>query len=403
MNKSDFYSIVGRDDVSLAVRAAATPAFLYFGQVLRKRHADLIRCLPPSFNVYYAVKANPNPSVLRELASMGVGADVASSGELDLVLAQGIRADRIEFSGPGKTEGEVAAAIKHGVSSINAESLAELETLARASVQLGIQARVGVRINPGVGPSEAGLKMGGSTQFGIPVGQLEEALRFVRAHREMLCFTGLHVHAGSQLLSSAAIAGNFQTILDLAMRIIDLGILPLRKVNFGGGWGIVYFPHQTPLDLADLTARLAHLFSERICARLKGTRCIVEPGRFLVGECGIYVTTVLYKKPGAQREFLIVDGGMHQHYLLAGGMGQVIRRNFEMDAYAALCSEQADSAVYDVAGCLCTPQDVLATDYRSEQTLCSGDRLVFFNSGAYGRTASPVEFLGHHPPAEVML
>ena len=115
------------------------------------------------------------------------------------------------------------------------------------------------------------------------------------------------------------------------------------------------------------------------------------------------MTRVLYRKPGARRPFLIVDGGMHQNYLLAGGMGQVIRRNFEMDV-AALDSESAGSAsAYDIAGCLCTPQDVLASDYRCERPIHVGDRIVFFNSGAYGVTASPVNFLGHEPPAEIVV
>jgi diaminopimelate decarboxylase len=403
VNRSEFCSIVGRDDFERAVRAAATPAFLYFARVVRKRHADLVGCLPASFHVYYAVKANPNPFLLRELSSMGVGADVASTGELNAAVANGISPDRIEFSGPGKSAREIADAIRLGVSSINAESLPELESIARASSQGGIRARAGVRINPGVSPTEAGLQMAGATQFGIPICQLEEALQFIRANPDTIEFTGLHVHAGSQLLSSAAVAQNFRSILDLAMRIVDLGILPLRKINFGGGWGVTYFPHQTPVDLADLSVGLADVFTQKAYAELRDVRHIVEPGRFLVGECGLYVTSVVYRKPGARREFLIVDGGMHQHYLLAGGMGQVIRRNFEMDVVPADAGPRSSERAYDVAGCLCTPQDVLASDFHSDREVHVGDRIVFFNSGAYGVTASPVHFLGHQPPSEMIV
>jgi diaminopimelate decarboxylase len=278
VNRSEFCSIVGRDDFERAVRAAATPAFLYFARVVRKRHADLVGCLPASFHVYYAVKANPNPFLLRELSSMGVGADVASTGELNAAVANGISPDRIEFSGPGKSAREIADAIRLGVSSINAESLPELESIARASSQGGIRARAGVRINPGVSPTEAGLQMAGATQFGIPICQLEEALQFIRANPDTIEFTGLHVHAGSQLLSSAAVAQNFRSILDLAMRIVDLGILPLRKINFGGGWGVTYFPHQTPVDLADLSVGLADVFTQKAYAELRDVRHIVEPG-----------------------------------------------------------------------------------------------------------------------------
>ena len=402
MKASEFKSIVGRDVIERAVRSAATPAFLYFVRMVRKRYADLVSCLPPSFRVYYAVKANPNPLLLREMATLGLGADVASVGELDAAVAQGIPSDRIEFSGPGKTAHEIAEAIRRGVSSMNAESLAELENVVRASTTLAAQANVGLRVNSGVAPSEAGLKMTGGTQFGIPIAQMEEALRFIRDNPDTLRFTGLHVHAGSQLLSSAAIADNFRNILDLALRTLDLGILPLKKVNFGGGWGVAYFPHQASLDLVDLSLRLQDLFNQPVYSGLRAVRHILEPGRFLVGESGVYVTSVLYRKPGARREFLIVDGGMHQHYMLAGGMGQVIRRNFEMEVVPASPDRSNADAAYDVAGCLCTPQDLLASDFRCGHQVGVGDRLVFYNSGAYGLAASPVRFLGHELPAEVL-
>ena len=193
---------------------------------------------------------------------MGVGADVASGGELQSALEVGIPPQCIEFSGPGKSEREIAAAIRHAISSINVESLAELEIVVRESLSLGLRASVGVRVNPGVIPGEAGLKMSGATQFGIPITQLEDALNFIRDNPATMNFTGLHVHAGSQLLSSEAIAQSFRSTLDIAKRIVDLGVLPLRKINFGGGWGIAYFPHQSPLDLSDLAPRLADLFAE---------------------------------------------------------------------------------------------------------------------------------------------
>lgn len=403
MNKEEFYSIISKDYVTQVVNKIPTPAYIYFRKIIHKRYADLISCLPPSFQAYYAVKANPGSGLLQELSSLGVGADVASLGELTRALTHNIIADHIEFSGPGKTEEEIGEAIRQGVSSINAESLPELETIVRMSRHLNIKAKAGIRINPRRAANEAGLKMSGDTQFGIPFSMVAEALTFIRANADAVTFTGLHVHTGSQILSSAALIANFRMILDLSLDTLDMGILPINKINFGGGWGINYFSNQTSLDLKQLADGLKEVFNEAKYLQLAQIRHIIEPGRFLIGECGLYVTQVLYNKLGVQRQFLIVDGGMHQHYLLAGGMGQVIRRNFEMDVFTTHKKVSVKPMVYDIAGCLCTPQDILANNFQYEQEIHVGDRIAFFNSGAYGASASPINFLNHKPPVEIIL
>ncbi len=400
MDKETFYSTVGRDVVKLLADAQPTPCYIYFKRLLRQRVSELKSCLPAAFQVHYAIKANPNPGLLQELSSLGIGADVASLGELVKARASGMPPSLIEFSGPGKTEGELAEAIKQGTASINAEGLSEVESVVRISRRLGIKANVGLRINPRHTTQSAGMRMSGDTQFGMPVELAAETLRFIKKQPETLSFTGIHVHSGSQMLSAAAVLQNFRTILDLALEISRLNILPIGKINFGGGWGIKYFSNQSSLDLKQLGGGLNELFNDHKYSCLSHARRIVEPGRFLVGECGLYVTTVLYRKPGVEREFLIVDGGMHQNYLLAGGMGQVIRRNFEMDAISRNPAPGRAGAAYDIAGCLCTPQDILATNFHSEREIREGDRIAFFNTGAYGLTASPTHFLSHNPPIE---
>ena len=403
MDKATFYSTVGRDAVRLLADAQPTPCYLYFKQLLRQRVSELMGCLPASFQVHYAIKANPHQGLLQELASLGIGADVASLGELLKARASGMPPKLIEFSGPGKTEEELAEAIKQGVSSINAEGLSEVESLARISRRLGIKANVGLRINPRRSTQAAGMQMSGDTQFGMAVELAAEALRFIKQQPDTLLFTGIHAHSGSQMLSAAGVLQNFRAILDVALEISRWNILPIGKINFGGGWGIKYFSNQSSLDLKHLSEGLHELFDDPSCADLSRVRRIIEPGRFLVGECGLYVTTVLYRKPGVEREFLIVDGGMHQNYLLAGGMGQVIRRNFEMDAIPRNPESDRAGAAYDIAGCLCTPQDILATNFQSEREIQKGDRIVFFNAGAYGLTASPTSFLSHSPPGEHLI
>jgi diaminopimelate decarboxylase len=180
---------------------------------------------------------------------------------------------------------------------------------------------------------------------------------------------------------------------------------PLPKLNLGGGWGVTYFDGQKPLDLDAIRVGLRELLERSdLRAALEGTRLILEPGRFLVAEAGVYLTRVLYRKQTGGKTFLIVDGGMHHNYLLAGGMGQVIRRNFRVEIFpeAERPRASADCTV-DVAGCLCTPQDVLAHDIPCEAGVRRGDYVVFFNSGAYGSTASPIGFLSHPPPGMVVV
>jgi diaminopimelate decarboxylase len=403
MNKEEFYSIISKDAVTHLINETPSPAFIYFRKLVHKRYTDIISCLPQSFQVYYAVKANPSSGILQELSSLGIGADVASLGELSRAIAHGISPDRIEFSGPGKSEAEISEAIRQGISSINAESLAELESIVQISRQLDLRAKVGIRINPLRKADDAGIRMSGDTQFGIPLNLVAEALSFIRANADTILFTGLHVHTGSQILSSTALIENFRMILDISLETLSLGILPIRKINYGGGWGISYFSNQTCLNLKQLADGLKEVFSEAKYSNLGQIRHIIEPGRFLVGECGLYVTRVLYKKPGAQRQFLIVDGGMHQHYLLAGGMGQVIRRNFEIDVISAQSQVNDIPSAYDIAGCLCTPQDILANNFKCNREINKGDRIIFFNSGAYGASASPINFLGHKPPSEIII
>jgi diaminopimelate decarboxylase len=403
VDKATFYDAVGPEGVSRLAEAQPTPCYVYFREMLRSRVAELKSCLPSPFQVHYAVKANPNPALLRELAGLGVGADVASAGELERARAAGMAPGLIEFSGPGKTEAELSEAIKQGIGSINAEGLSELRSIARISRGLGRKANVGLRINPRQAGTSAGLRMSGDTQFGMPLELAGEALGFIKQNAESLSFTGIHVHSGSQMLASAVVLENFGAVLDVALEIARLEVLPIGKINFGGGWGIKYFANQSSLDLKRLSEGLKELFADRKYASLAHVRRIVEPGRFLVGECGVYVTTVLYRKRGGEREFLIVDGGMHQNYLLAGGMGQVIRRNFELDVICRNPTAGPSGATYNIAGCLCTPQDLLATGFHTEREVQEGDRVMFFNAGAYGLTASPTGFLSHPPPAEIIL
>jgi diaminopimelate decarboxylase len=336
------------------------------------------------------------------MRDLGLGADVASGGELSRVLEAGFDPAHVEFSGPGKRASELALAIESGVGSVNVESIGELDLLAKLADERGTRARVGLRVNPST-KARAGLRMAGATQFGISEEDIPTALdRLRRAPSVEL--TGLHVHVGSQVLEAGAVIQIYRTCLELARSLVEHTGRPLQKVNFGGGWGVTYFDGQKPLDLAATFEGISQLIEDKVFATvMDGARLIVEPGRFLVAESGVYATRVLYRKRSGETEFAVVDGGLNTNYLLAGGMGQVIRRNFQLDALTDSEGRvRGPSRAMTVAGCLCTPQDVLAHNVECAD-VSPGDYVLFFNCGAYGATASPMDFLSHPPPAEVLV
>ncbi len=404
MRKEEFYRIVPKDEVCKVIKEIELPAFIYFRKIIKRKYEELSDCLPKSFAIHYAFKANPNRQVLDVVQSLGVGADVASLGELRLALEAGFSPDKIEFTGPGKTVEELSFAIDIGLSCINTESISEIEKILNLCRTKKKSVNVGIRLNPRSKSISSGMKMGGDTQFGIIEDDLEKAISLIENGKEYLQFSGLHMHLGSQFLDSGKLISNFRFILEKADHIANLYKMNLKKINFGGGWGIDIFGKKPALDLRFLKESLLDLFAGSIDqAHFENTRFIAEPGRFLVAECGIYVVKVLYKKNGYKREFLIVDGGMHQNYLAAGGIGQVIRRNLEVDVIPENNHYREGTAKYTIAGVLCIPDDVLASEIELQSDLREGDILLFYNSGAYGYSASPLKFLSHTFPSEIVI
>ncbi|MFZ5519241.1 MAG: pyridoxal-dependent decarboxylase, exosortase A system-associated [Candidatus Zhuqueibacterota bacterium] len=404
MTRQDFYSIINRANLLRILRQYPTPGYFYFPSLIRARVHEFLARFGALFSPHYAVKANPHPAILRLMAELGVGADVASAGELAAALENGIPAVNIEFSGPGKTDDELEYAIQNNVGSLNIENFVELEKITQIARQHHCLPNVGVRVNPDQSQVKSGLKMAGETQFGLDEIEALRCLDRIKQNQGRIHFTGIHVHSGSQVLDESSLAVNVETIIQLAQRLEMASGLLMEKINFGGGWGIPYFPGQNRLNLDRLGQALHQLFHRReYHSLLNRCRRIVEPGRFLVAESGIYVTKVLYRKQVRSKQFAIVDGGMHQNYLLAGGMGQIIRRNFELDILAH--SDRSPVATYmlDIAGCLCTPQDILAMNVECSQPVEPGDFVVFFNCGAYGSTASPLNFLSHPRPGEFFI
>ena len=402
MRKEEFYKIVPKEEVCRIVRETDLPAFIYFKKIIKRKYEELVDCLPGGFEIHYAFKANPNQEVLRFIRSMGVGADVASLGELRLALEAGFPPGKIEFTGPGKTSEELSFAIDIGVSSINTESVSEIERILNLCRTKKKTVNVGIRLNPKNKSISSAMKMGGDTQFGIIEDDLGKAISLIESGKSYLKFTGLHMHLGSQFLESDKLISNFRFILEKADEIANLYKMEMKKINFGGGWGIDIFGNKAPLELPRIQRGLSELLGDsKYRALLSNHRYIVEPGRFLVAECGIYAVKVTYRKKGYKREFLVVDGGLHQNYLAAGGIGQVIRRNLQVDVLSQN-NLNSETKTFTVTGSLCVPDDILASELELDSNSNEGDILLFFNSGAYAFSASPLSFLSHALPNEIL-
>ncbi len=380
----------------LAMRAGRTPFFAYDRALLTGRVAALRAALPAALRLHYSVKANPMPAVVQHMAGLVDGLDVASSGEMQVALDAGMAPARISFAGPGKTDAELSAAIGAGVF-IHVESEGELHRAAALGSAAGIVPNIVVRVNPPFVLKSSGMKMGGgASAFGIDAEQVPALLAAMRTLP--VEFQGLHIFAGSQCLRADAIIEAQTQLFALAIELAAQSPWPLRHLNLGGGFGIPYFPGEQSLDLARIGAHL-HASLPALQAALPQARIAIELGRYLVGEAGVYVARVTERKLSRGKVFLVTDGGMHHHLAASGNFGQVIRKNYPVAVGNRM--DQPAAAPVSVVGPLCTPLDVLA-EQMALPDAAVGDLVVVFQSGAYGRSASPAGFLSH-PAAHEML
>ena len=343
------------------------------------------------------MKANPMPAVVQHIAGLVDGIDVASLGEIKVALDTGMLPSKMSFAGPGKNEHELSCAIAAGIV-INIESELELERIVALAERLGITPKVAVRINPDFELKSSGMKMGGGPkQFGIDAERAPIVLR--RIVEFGIVFEGLHIFSGSQNLKVEAIQDAHEKTLQLAVRLAKESSVSIPSLNMGGGFGIPYFPGESPLNLVAVGENLQHLLN-KIESELSDTQFVIELGRYIVAEAGIYVCRVLDKKNSRGQLFLITDGGMHHHLAASGNFGQVIRKNYPVTVGTK--AETAETEVVSVVGPLCTPLDLLADQMELPKAEI-GDLIVVFQSGAYGLTASPISFLSHPIPLEVLV
>jgi diaminopimelate decarboxylase len=393
----DCLQIGGMPLTRFAERVGCTPFYAYDRQLIASRVAYLREHLPADVHVHYAVKANPMPALVQHMARLMDGLDVASAGEMRIALDTSVAPANISFAGPGKTEQELAGALAAGIV-INMESENEMERIARLSAAHRIRAKVAVRINPDFELKSSGMKMGGRpTQFGVDAERAPELLG--RLKDLSVDFWGFHIFSGSQNLRADAIVEAQTKTFELAFRLINHAPSRLRVLNIGGGFGIPYFPGDQPLELGPVAENLERCMV-RARERLPQTKVVLELGRYLVGEAGIYVCRVIDRKISRGEVFLVTDGGLHHHLAASGNFGQVLRKNYPVLVGNKVVG--AEREVASVVGPLCTPLDLLADKMEMAKAQI-GDLVVVLQSGAYGLTASPTAFLSHPSPLEVLV
>jgi diaminopimelate decarboxylase len=392
---------VGGMPIGVLAERHGTPLYVYDAQVLERKWRMLRTALPAEFTIAYSVKANPNPALVEYFLAKECDLEIASAGEFHAALRAGCPSSRILFAGPGKTDAELELVLKEGIGEIHAESLAEIRRIVAIADRLTMRAPVAVRVNPGATAQGGAMRMGGKpAPFGIDEEALDPVLDTLLASPS-IDFHGVHLFAGTQILDHSVLICQYRKGLEIAERVAERAGRALATVDFGGGLGIPYFDGENDLDMDQLRDGVAKLMAGvRGRPRFAGTRFVVEPGRYLVGEAGVYVARVTDVKISRGKRFLILDGGMNHHLAASGNLGQVIKRNFPIGVLNRLNAAPTDPV--DVVGPLCTPLDTLARDVRLPDAHV-GDLVGIFQSGAYGRTASPMSFLSHPTPPEVLV
>lgn len=391
--------VIGGVGVRELAASFGTPIYVYDAGLVRASWARLRGALPSQVAICYSVKANPLARILAEFHALGARFEIASVGELEAALATGCAPEHVLFAGPGKSVAELERAVEVGIGEIHVESTTEIERLSGIARAAGRIVRVAVRVNPSSEVQGGAMQMGGKpAPFGIDEERLDEVVDLVEGD-PALHLSGLHMFTGTQILDHEVLLAQYRKGVQLAAALGRRTGRPVETLDFGGGLGIPYFAQDQALDVDALGAGVTALLDEATADPLLAeTTFLVEPGRYLVGEAGVYLMQVNDVKTSREKHFVITDGGMHHHLAASGNLGQVIKRN-----YPVVVADRLGAAArreVDVVGPLCTPLDVLARKLAVPEVEV-GDLVAVLQSGAYGRSASPLGFLSHPAPAEV--
>lgn len=377
-----------------------TPFYLYDLETINEKIHTIRSEFGGSLELFYAMKANPNAELLRYVRGKVDGLDIASGGELQRSLAAGYESSVLSFAGPGKTAKELLKSLQCGVGFISVESHRELLEIEKLVSEGAPKASVLIRVNPKLLIKEFAVKMGGrASHFGIDEEDLTSALDFIKSRPTVFNFRGIHVYAGTQCMSEDHLVQSLKNTLEIATcATIDHG-MECNTINIGGGFGVSYYESHERLDIKRIAALYKNEFAHYRQKTHTAPRIILELGRYLVAEAGMYVARVVSEKRSRGEIFYILDGGMNHHLAASGNLGATIRKNYMVRNLTNAC---APKKYCTLVGPLCTPMDVMGKEV-SIETPRIGDLIGFMMSGSYGYSASPLLFLGHEPPAEILV
>lgn len=383
--------------ISAIVEQFGTPLYLYDAEVLSATYTTLRGLLHPALDLYFSLKANPNVSICAQLVGLGAGAEVSSRIELLTAARAGAPAQRTIFLGPGKSDDELRACVQAGIRAIVVESAQELRRLDHI-VAGSDPVDVLLRVNPSFPTKGSGLSMGGKPrQFGIDE-EMVPGLVTAAAELPGVRISGLHAYMGTRILDHADIVHNTGQILRMANTLHQQCGVVLHTVDVGGGLGVAYFDNEKDLDVEQLAHGVNEVVTEFLGTH-PDTRLIMELGRYLVAFAGTYVMRVRDVKQSRGEQFVVADGGTN-HHMAAVGIGSFVKRNFPIRSLTR--ADRPAVGPCTITGPLCTPNDVVGKKVALPQVE-AGDLLGVERSGAYGPTASPVQFLSHGYPAEVLV
>ncbi len=377
------------EDVDLTALAdeVGTPFYCYSSATLERHYRVFAAAFPKDTLIAYSVKANGNLAVLKTLGRLGAGADVVSGGELKKALAAGIPANRIVFSGVGKTRDEIRLGLEAGIHQFNAESEPELIALDTIAQEMGRRAPITIRVNPDVdAKTHAKITTGTSeNKFGIPWSRARDAYRLA-ASLKGVEIVGIDMHIGSQITQLSPFEAAFARVAEL-VKMLRAGGHTISRVDLGGGLGVPY----APSDPAPPAPEIYGAVVSRAVSDL-GVALILEPGRVIAANAGVLVSRVTYVKQGEARKFLILDAGMND-----------LIRPAMYDAHHEIVSVRQDrpGSVYDVVGPICRSSDLFGRD-RHLPEMKEGDLVAILTAGAYGAVMASA-YNARPPAAEVLV
>ncbi len=397
--KNPFFNYFTEDQFKKIVSEYTSPVFLYSKNVIKDQYSLLSDCLPRNYKIFFAQKSNPHPEILKLLNSLGAGCDTASKGEINAALQAGFPKNKIMMTGPGKTQEELELSVEKELLSVNVESLQEAELLNKICNEKNKIQNILIRINPGFEAGESNRIIGGMgiSKFGIDIDQLPIVIEKIKALSN-LNIKGIHIFNSSQILDWKKIFESTKNVIRTAIEIQKKYNIKIESIDLGGGFGIPYSNEEDLLDASQLGKALKDLVkSSEYNQFLADVKLVYEPGRFLTGQSGIYITKVLYTKNSGGKNIAIIDGGIHHLVRPA-----LIDQDHKIINLTGLFQNRSTSDSYLVAGPLCTSLDQFTSDMQMSE-VHPGDLLAVLNAGAYGYTESMPLFLSHAPAREIFI